>query len=1174
MKGRKIISLVLSLVMLLSLAVVPASAAEAEEGKTFEDVQEHWGKDSVERWAGYGVLKGDETGAFNPDKSMTRAEFATMLVNLMGYTEKAENTFADVPADAWYADAVLKLAAAGVMQGDGVNANPNATISREETAVLLCRAMNITPSATASVDFADAGSVASWAQDAVAALVERGMIQGMGDNQFAPTLNITRASVAKMVDNMVAVYVVDEAQEITGEVKGVVIVAANADVTVKDATLAENLIVAPKAAGASVELTGNTVAQDVIVSASGANLKVEKDAKATSVVADAPEAGVAVAGTVGEVKSTAAAEGSSLTVEKGAKVETVVTNAPKGSVAVNESVKSIVAGENATEGTVEVAKGVTVDTLTTDAPIKVDNKGTVKKAEVNTSDVVIDGNAPKELDVPKGVDKPTDSKGEEIKDKPSTGGGSSGGNDTPSTPTYKYTASVVKVGNGTVSIAPANSNDAGTEVTITVQADPGWKVGTVELTTKPSESAAAVSNNKFTMDKEGAYTVTVTFVQPLSKFEVDVFDNADSAYAWLTGTMGFTLTREEYNTAFGSIEREHPWLFIAGKRGTGMSDGFTTSNISFKVNGVAQNATWGNYTGNENGKSNVLSLFVDDSGKANEDELGFTGDAATIEVSVKYQELTYTASCQYTKSGVTAHTLTFTDPDGGNATVTYTVANNGSQNAPSALTREGYTFQNWKLSTSDATVAAGTAISGVTADATYVAQWEENTYTIAFDDGTDDTNVNGTMMQMGNVKYSEAKELTANGFTRTGYTFKGWDTDSSADEVVYGDKATVSKLSTVNGATVSLYAVWEVKPATTLAELKDQLTNVTIPTITLGASFGTDEKIVVSRTVILDLNGKKLTATGNISAIEVRDAGKLTVKDSGTAGEIACTGNKATIRVFGDNSYSDRQKIESTLIVAGGKISGREGGVSVFGLGATLIVNDGTIIATDNAAVSGNGTVNASKNEDDGGTSITINGGLIEGQTVSEGYRNCGLYHPQAGELIIKGGTIQSTNGAGLVIRSGSLNMTGGTLIGKGTGGADCKMGDAIPTFCAGLEIGYGVNYPGGMGDISVSGGTIQSEYANPVLQVGSKTGTGTVSISVGTLVEVTNQGEIVSPVALLDVQPEEQPVEDEAPAEDEVPTEAVPVTNKVPVEEPPVIDEPPVDEQPVIDEVPVVTAE
>ena len=329
---RKILSLVLSLAMLVSLAV-PALAAEA----TFPDVQGHWGESSVERWAGVGVLNGTDTGSFNPDANMTRAEFAQMMVNLMGYTGKS-GSFSDVPSDAWYAGAINALAAAGVMQGDGNgHANPLSSISRAEAAVLLCRALKLEPSSSAKLSFADASSVPSWAEDAMAALSERGMISGVGGNQIAPLVNITRASVAKLIDNMVSVYVTSADQVVTGTVKGLVVVAA-AGATFTDATVKENVVVAPKAGAAALKVTGKSTIDTIYISNPDMVLTVE-------------------GGTVKNVVIEEGADGAVIDVAKGATINLVTTSADDVTIKGEGTVKevNILQGDKIavdTEGTV------------------------------------------------------------------------------------------------------------------------------------------------------------------------------------------------------------------------------------------------------------------------------------------------------------------------------------------------------------------------------------------------------------------------------------------------------------------------------------------------------------------------------------------------------------------------------------------------------------------------------------------------------------------------------------------------------------------------------------------------------------------------------------------------------------------------------------------------------
>lgn len=127
-----------------------------------------------------------------------------------------------------------------------------------------------------------------------------------------------------------------------------------------------------------------------------------------------------------------------------------------------------------------------------------------------------------------------------------------------------------------------------------------------------------------------------------------------------------------------------------------------------------------------------------------------------------------------------------------------------------AFTRTGYTFAGWSTS-STATAATYTnqqSVSNLTstsgATVTLYAVWTANTYTVAY-------NANGgsgTTMTSSSHTYGVAKTLTANTYTRTGYRFAGWSKSSTATSATYTDQQSVSNLTSTNGATITLYAVW------------------------------------------------------------------------------------------------------------------------------------------------------------------------------------------------------------------------------------------------------------------------------------------------------------------------------------------------------------------------------
>lgn len=391
---KKLLSVLLVVCMVLTLMPMTALA-------DFADTEGHWGKNAIDRWAAEGVLNGKGEDVFDPNGNMTRAEFAQMLCNLMGYTKKAENTFADVPDDAWYADAILKLVEAGVLNGVGNNmAAPNAPITREMAAVMLCRAFDLKAS-SASMSFSDANQVSGWAAGAVAALTEKGMMNGVGDNKVAPQLNINRASVATLIDNMVADYVTGD-KTITGEVNGIIVVAGDAKVTFEDATVTAPVIVAPAAEGAEVELTGTTTAENVVVAAEKAAVTVGKDASAETVTAAAAKAEVKVEGKVDAVEVTGedakvavsgtaesvAVSGEGAKVDVSGSVGTVSTEAANTSVAVSGTVEKVEVAEGADKTEITAASGAKIDSVTTSAEdVKVSGSGEVGSVTADNGSV-------------------------------------------------------------------------------------------------------------------------------------------------------------------------------------------------------------------------------------------------------------------------------------------------------------------------------------------------------------------------------------------------------------------------------------------------------------------------------------------------------------------------------------------------------------------------------------------------------------------------------------------------------------------------------------------------------------------------------------------------------------------------------------------------------------------
>ena len=206
MKKNKFMPLFLSTAMLLSLVSLPV-AATGSEPVDFGDMKDHWSAEAVDRWSGSGIFQGDENGNFLPDKEMTRAEFAQMLDNLMGYPVKAENKYADVPADAWYSGEVRYLTNYGIVFGTTKTTfSPNNEISRAEFVTMAVRFFEVCGGGNAEIKeqytkFSDVSS-GYWAAEYIMDAAMRGWIHGYGDGTFRAEQNITRAEVVTVVNRL------------------------------------------------------------------------------------------------------------------------------------------------------------------------------------------------------------------------------------------------------------------------------------------------------------------------------------------------------------------------------------------------------------------------------------------------------------------------------------------------------------------------------------------------------------------------------------------------------------------------------------------------------------------------------------------------------------------------------------------------------------------------------------------------------------------------------------------------------------------------------------------------------------------------------------------------------------------------------------------------------------
>ena len=136
-----------------------------------------------------------------------------------------------------------------------------------------------------------------------------------------------------------------------------------------------------------------------------------------------------------------------------------------------------------------------------------------------------------------------------------------------------------------------------------------------------------------------------------------------------------------------------------------------------------------------------------------------------------------------------------TDATPYSAAATVTVLSNSG-----SLVKTGYTFGGWNTAAdgSGTNYTAGSGTFTINANTTLYAQWTINSYTVTFDANT------GTgSMTAQSANYNVATALTSNSFTKTGYTFAGWNTAAGGGGTTYANNASFAFT-----ASTTLYAQW------------------------------------------------------------------------------------------------------------------------------------------------------------------------------------------------------------------------------------------------------------------------------------------------------------------------------------------------------------------------------
>jgi len=203
----RILTWAVGMSLVSALTSVPAMASQPEEGVTiksqsvsqrFLDVRHRsTHATAINALADWGVSRGCSPERFCPDDTLTRAQMASMISQILPTEPPGQSGFSDVVPGSQHQEAIDRLAAAGIVKGCRTGRFcPNRSVTREQIASVLARGLQL-PAPPRSEGFVDLGS--SVHASSVYSLVARGAVKGCAPSRFCGKQPVTRAQFASLV---------------------------------------------------------------------------------------------------------------------------------------------------------------------------------------------------------------------------------------------------------------------------------------------------------------------------------------------------------------------------------------------------------------------------------------------------------------------------------------------------------------------------------------------------------------------------------------------------------------------------------------------------------------------------------------------------------------------------------------------------------------------------------------------------------------------------------------------------------------------------------------------------------------------------------------------------------------------------------------------------------------
>ncbi|WP_341526725.1 DUF1565 domain-containing protein [Nostoc sp. UHCC 0302] len=167
------------------------------------DIANHWAAAFIRELVKQGIVNGFPDRTFKPDATMTRAQFAALVVKAFNpSSNRAATKFKDVPANFWASKAIEQAYQGSFLSGYPDNTfRPNQNIQRVQVIVSLVNGLGLSANGTTAIKaFDDQAKIPEYAKDEVAKALEKQIIINYPNlKQLNPTRDATRAEVAAIV---------------------------------------------------------------------------------------------------------------------------------------------------------------------------------------------------------------------------------------------------------------------------------------------------------------------------------------------------------------------------------------------------------------------------------------------------------------------------------------------------------------------------------------------------------------------------------------------------------------------------------------------------------------------------------------------------------------------------------------------------------------------------------------------------------------------------------------------------------------------------------------------------------------------------------------------------------------------------------------------------------------